>query len=134
MENLEEKVNKIKAAIEHCKDVANSTNCSKECAIDHLELAGWLEELLRCKTGMKWHFTKQGDYPKPREGRGENDEFQCLVYHKGMYRMLYWNCYYECWDDEQGDDHECDKERVEKWCYLHEITSTLDSLTQEKEK
>ena len=75
---------------------------------------------------MKWHYTKQNDYPQPREGRGENDEFQCLVYNRGQYQMLYWNCYYECWDDEQGDDYECDKDCVEKWEYLEHITNELD--------
>lgn len=45
MVNNFEKVQRIKDAIEHCKEVCNSTdNC--DCKAEHEELAIWLKELL----------------------------------------------------------------------------------------
>lgn len=76
---------------------------------------------------MKWHYTKDNDYPQPREGKGKEDSFQCFVFRAREYRILTWNCYYDCWDDEEGDDYLCDKEAVEKWISLDEITSELES-------
>lgn len=77
---------------------------------------------------MRWHYTNQNDFPQPRKGKGDNDEFQCLVYDHGQYFMLYWNCHYECWDDEQGDDYYCDKNEIEKWCPLDDVVEKLDAI------
>lgn len=77
---------------------------------------------------MKWHHTENNDYPQPREGKGKNDEFQCLVERKnGWYQLLHWNCYYECWDDEQGDDTECDKDQIIRWISLDEILNEKEA-------
>ena len=83
---------------------------------------------------MKWHYTNQNDFPQPRAGKGDNDEFQCLGYDHGQYILLYWNCHYECWDDEQGDDYYCDKDKVEKWCYLDDIVKKLNAIEQGETK
>lgn len=78
---------------------------------------------------MKWHYIKDNDYPQPREDKGDSDEFQCLVERKkGWFQLLYWNCYYQCWDDEQGDDNECDKDQVIRWVSLDEITIELGKV------
>ena len=45
MVNNFEKVQRIKDAIEHCKEVCNSTN-NCDCKAEHEELANWLKELL----------------------------------------------------------------------------------------
>lgn len=46
--DVEKKVNRIKEAIEHCKEICNSNiNCS--CKAEHAELAEWLQELLDAK-------------------------------------------------------------------------------------
>lgn len=38
----------IEDAIEHCHDVIKTCN-NKECAIDHIQLANWLNELVQYK-------------------------------------------------------------------------------------
>lgn len=54
MINNFEKVQRIKDAIEHCKEVCNSdVNC--DCKAEHEELAIWLKELLSAK-----YLTKSG--------------------------------------------------------------------------
>lgn len=37
------------------------------------------------------------------------------------YGVRYWNVTEQCWDDEECDDYECDKNAVEKWCYLDDL-------------
>lgn len=68
----------------------------------------------------KWHFTKDEDYPKAFGGylRDNYPQIPCLVVHGGMYCVRYWNCFEECWDDEECDDYFCDKDAVEKWMYI----------------
>lgn len=54
MTNNFEKVQRIRTAIEHCKEVCNSAvNC--DCKVEHEELAAWLKELLSAK-----YLTKSG--------------------------------------------------------------------------
>ena len=33
----------------------------------------------------------------------------------------YWNVDCEVWDDEQADDFECKKDKIEKWAYLDDL-------------
>lgn len=58
----------------------------------------------------------------------ENDNYPqipCLV--KGNlstgygYGIKYWNVTSQCWDDETGDDYECDKYDIDEWAYLDDI-------------
>ena len=51
---------------------------------------------------------------------------RCLVLHRGWLRILTWDAYYKCWDDEEEDDYFCDKENVEKWITLDEIESNIN--------
>lgn len=37
------------------------------------------------------------------------------------YGVRYWNVSYEVWDDEQADDYECDKDKIEEWAYLDDL-------------
>lgn len=37
------------------------------------------------------------------------------------YGVRYWNVAYEVWDDEQADDYECDKDKIECWAYLDDL-------------
>lgn len=37
------------------------------------------------------------------------------------YGVRYWNVSYEVWDDEQADDYECDKDKIECWAYLDDL-------------
>ena len=37
------------------------------------------------------------------------------------YGVRYWNVDCEVWDDEQADDYECDKDKIEEWAYLGDL-------------
>ena len=37
------------------------------------------------------------------------------------YGVRYWNVSYEVWDDEECDDYECDKDKIEEWAYLDDL-------------
>ena len=74
---------------------------------------------------MKWKYPSKEEYPQPNQK--EKDEIRCLVFRNGWYQILCWNVYYECWDDEEGDDYCCDKDQVKKWEYLDYIINTLDA-------
>lgn len=42
------------------------------------------------------------------------------------YGVRYWNVTEQCWDDEECDDYECDKEAVEEWAYLDDIIGNME--------
>lgn len=75
----------------------------------------------------KWHYPQKGEYPViyGEYERKHYPQIPCLVFHRGMYGVRFWNCTEECWDDEECDDFYCSKEEVEKWMYI-------DSLEQEQ--
>ena len=37
------------------------------------------------------------------------------------YGVRYWNVDCEVWDDEEADDFECKKDKIEKWAYLDDL-------------
>lgn len=41
------------------------------------------------------------------------------------YGVRYWNIVSQCWDDENCDDYECDKDSIEFWWYLDDIISKI---------
>ena len=87
--------------------------------------------------GVEWfmkslfHKTKD-EVPQPI-GDYANEvypQIPCLV--KGHlstgygYGVRYWNVTEQCWDDEECDDYECDKDAVEEWAYLDDITGNME--------
>lgn len=48
----------------------------------------------------------------------ENGEQVLCWYYGYQYKLLIWNGVYNCWDDEEGDDYFCDRDRVEYWTHL----------------
>lgn len=75
---------------------------------------------------LVWHDIKSEE-PKPY-GDYKHDiypQIPCLVYGKLStgtgYGVRYWNAIEKCWDDEECDDYECDKDAVEKWAYLDDL-------------
>lgn len=73
-----------------------------------------------------WHETKN-EVPQVY-GEYENESYPqipCLVLgylSTGYgYGVRYWNVTEKCWDDEEGDDYECDKDEIEKWAYLDDL-------------
>lgn len=37
------------------------------------------------------------------------------------YGVRYWNATQQCWDDEECDDYECGKDKIEEWAYLDDL-------------
>lgn len=89
------------------------------------------------EVGVEWfinhlfHKTKD-EVPQPI-GDYANEvypQIPCLV--KGQlstgygYGVRYWNVTEQCWDDEECDDYECDKDAVEEWAYLDDITGNME--------
>lgn len=37
------------------------------------------------------------------------------------YGVRYWNVTEQYWDDEECDDYECDKDKIEEWAYLDDL-------------
>lgn len=37
------------------------------------------------------------------------------------YGVRYWNVTEQCWDDEECDAYECDKDKIEEWVYLDDL-------------
>lgn len=37
------------------------------------------------------------------------------------YGVRYWNLNQQCWDDEECDDYECGKDKIEEWAYLDDL-------------
>lgn len=53
------------------------------------------------------------------ENQTPNNGEQVLVWYYGyQYKLLIWNDVYNCWDDEEGDDYFCDRDKVEYWTHL----------------
>lgn len=79
------------------------------------------------RIGSVWHDMKK-EVPQVY-GEYENEvapSIPCLV--RGYlstgygYGVRYWNVSYEFWDDEECDDYECDKDKIEEWAYLDDLT------------
>lgn len=114
------KYNDIKqAAIELC-----TTEAQEEWLKDYgihcfLDGASWRIE-------NAWHDMKE-EVPQVY-GEYENKvvpSIPCLV--RGYlstgygYGVRYWNVAYEVWVDEQADDYECDKDKIEYWAYIADL-------------
>ena len=71
----------------------------------------------------KWHYTEKGEYPEVfGEYKEENyPQIPCLVELRGGYGVRYWNPQCDCWDDEECDGYECEKDGVKRWMYLDPI-------------
>ena len=50
----------------------------------------------------------------------ENDSAACLVLVNNNFQINYWNQHYQCWDDNEGDDYEMNKETKLKWILLEQ--------------
>lgn len=87
--------------------------------------------------GAEWYrkslFHKTKDEVPQVYGEYENDSFPqipCLVLgHLSTgygYGVRYWNVECQVWDDEECDDAECEKDAVEEWAYLDDITGNKE--------
>jgi Protein of unknown function (DUF551) len=69
-------------------------------------------------TQDNWISTKDRLPEKP--GKLSYEHVWCLVYYKGDVRILAWNCEHLCWDQEDGDDYQCDPTAPTHWQPLPE--------------
>lgn len=82
-----------------------------------------------------WHDMKKevpqiyGDY-----GDSIYPQIPCLVVgHLSTgygYGVRYWNVTEQCWDDEECDDYECDKDNIEEWAYLDDLLPEIKEETE----
>ncbi len=62
-----------------------------------------------------WH-QAPAELPELKEG----DSAACLILVNNTLQINYWNQYYQCWDDSEGDDYAMNKETELKWILLEE--------------
>lgn len=108
-----------KAAVEHAESIPQSDERKEYSREDFIAGAQW-------RINSVWHEMKEevpqiyGDY-----GDSIYPQIPCLV--RGMlstgygYGVRYWNVTEQCWDDEECDDYECDKDKIEEWAYLDNL-------------
>lgn len=61
---------------------------------------------------MEWIKTSE---IRPEHDGSSYSSVRCVVWRRGSFEVLCFNHEHECWDDETGDDYECDIEDVEYW-------------------
>lgn len=93
---------------------------------DRYAIAQAYEEGTKWRINSVWHDMEK-EVPQVY-GEYENEvapSIPCLV--RGYlstgygYGVRYWNVSYEVWDDEECDDYECDKDKIEEWAYLDDL-------------
>lgn len=93
---------------------------------DRYAIAQAYEDGALWRINSVWHDMKK-EVPQVY-GEYENEvapSIPCLV--RGYlstgygYGVRYWNVSYEVWDDEECDDYECDKDKIEEWAYLDDL-------------
>lgn len=93
---------------------------------DRYSIAQAFEDGAEWRINSVWHDMKK-EVPQVY-GEYENEvapSIPCLV--RGYlstgygYGVRYWNVSYEVWDDEECDDYECDKDKIEEWAYLDDL-------------
>jgi len=70
---------------------------------------------------MSW--IKTSDRLPEKPGIKRYEQIPCLVVRagrRGHVELLVWNCEHLCWDDSEGDDHDCDPYQVSHWMPLPE--------------
>lgn len=98
----------IEEAIKHCEEKSCGND---ECATEHKQLAEWLTEL-KNKSWQKGHPEKDGQCLVTVMHTGRNGDKWLEI------KILTWNSYYNVWDQEDGDDYECDPDDVPYWMPL----------------
>lgn len=73
--------------------------------------------------GIYW-FKKHIWHPNTEEPVPQSDNeshVDCLVETSWGFGVRCWNPYEKCWDDEDGDDYDCDMKSVKRWTYLDDL-------------
>lgn len=78
--------------------------------------------MMENKVLIPWKSTEIDGLP-PKPGVKNYEQIPCLVIRNGDYQILVWNCEHNCWDDESGDDYECDPLDVDHYIPLSELSN-----------
>lgn len=73
---------------------------------------------------MNWKYPAIDGLPE-KPGLKSYEQIPCLVKLNGDFAILVWNCEHNCWDDEDGDDYECDPLAVTCYVPLSEVAKTI---------
>lgn len=74
------------------------------------------------KVQLPWRSVNDGLLPE-KPGKSNYEHIPCLVIDRiGEITILMWNCEEGYWDDEEGDDYECDADKIQYWVPLSEIS------------
>ena len=127
-----------KTAKEYAKDKYGGEN-AKQYAIAQIHAGrdGFIDGA-QWRINSVWHDMKEevpqiyGDYED-----SIYPQIPCLV--RGMlstgygYGVRYWNTTNQYWDNEERDDYECDKDKIEEWAYLDDLLPERKEKLNEKE-
>ena len=117
-----------KAAMEYAERIPQSDERREYSREDFIAGSQW-------RINSVWHDMKK-EVPQVY-GEYENEvapSIPCLV--RGYlstgygYGVRYWNVSYEVWDDEECDDYECDKDKIEEWAYLDDLLPEREEETK----
>lgn len=109
---------------EFCNGHNSAFDCNEDCGADDFNEGFFVGAQWRINSA--WHDMGTevpqiyGDY-----GDSIYPQIPCLV--RGDlstgygYGVRYWNVTEQCWDDEECDDYECDKDKIEEWAYLDDL-------------
>ncbi len=68
-----------------------------------------------------WHDAREEPIPHGDEAESVYPHVVCLIEDAWGFGVRYWNTAEKYWDDEDADDYYCDKEKVERWCYIDDL-------------
>lgn len=78
---------------------------------------------------MRWRYTKDGEIPQNQDSMNSyGGHVACLVEMVHFdYKVLCYNVYEHCWDDDEGDDYYCDTYEVKRWIPIKELTEEREA-------
>lgn len=85
-------------------------------------LAEKSEEIKRLQRQMPYWISTEERLPE-KPGKSHYEHVDCLVLKQGYIEHLMWNCEHLCWDDEAGDDYNCDAMAVSHWMPMSVIAN-----------
>lgn len=94
--------------------------------VDDREITRTIGNVLKWRINSVWHDMETEVPQVYGEYKDSNyPQIPCLV--RGDlstgygYGVRYWNVTEQCWDDEECNDYECDKDKIEEWAYLDDL-------------
>lgn len=75
---------------------------------------------MACEEGAKWQ-AEQSPWISVEERMPEDE--QLVLTRSSIYgvKLLVWNGHYNVWDDEDGDDVYCERDKIDAWMPIPEV-------------